>query len=142
MAGKASNVAGILERGSRSKFIATRGHVAKVAPIDTTIDDNIQLAACQPKCFNQLLDAAAGRLTASDILYRKGNSRTILARAVKLSWKDICPRTFGFIPAITAEVNARDGRILRGMPKATAARNTEPMMFARSIETGNPLTSI
>ena len=141
MAGKASNVAGILERGSRWKFIATRGHVAKVAPTDTTTDDNIQFAACQLKCVNQLLDAAARRLTASDILYRKGNTRTIPARAVELSWKDICPRTFGFIPGITAALNARDGRILRGLPKATAARNTEPMMPARSTETGNPLTS-
>ena len=35
MAGSASKVAGILDRGIRSKFDATRGQVANVAPNDT-----------------------------------------------------------------------------------------------------------
>ena len=60
--------------------------------------------------------------------------------AVKLSWKEICPRTLGSILTITAALNAKEGRALRGLPKAKAAKNTDSMMPARNTETGIPLT--
>ena len=68
MAGNASKVAGILARGIRSKFDATKGQVANVAPNDTINADDIQFPACQARCFNQDPEAAARRVIDSEIL--------------------------------------------------------------------------
>jgi len=140
MAGNASKVAGMLARGIRSKFEATRGQVANVAPKDTINADDIQLPACQARFRNQDPEAAVRRVIASEILEGRGKTSTIPTKAVKLSWKEICPSTLGSIPTITAALSAREGRALRGLPKAKAAKNTDPMIPARNTETGKPLT--
>ena len=72
---------------------------------------------------------------------RSPNGRAMVAMpaiAAKLSWKATLVSTIGWTATMAAAARPSAGKIDRGLPRASAARYTVPMIVARTADGDMP----